>query len=150
MLLWKLIYNFAFHPLRRYPGPRSSAISRVPHAYACASGQGHNRILQLHEKYGDCIRVALNELSICSPEVWKEVFLDIVRTLLVRCPDVVFITRRQRTAFLVHPKKSTLSSVEFLQVVSPIKPCQIKSRSCSDLLIYCEHLTRDDSLDVEH
>lgn len=66
--------NCVLHPLRQYPGPWLWAISRIPYSYYCASGHGHRKILQLHEKYGDVVRVAPGELSYCSPEAWKEIF----------------------------------------------------------------------------
>ncbi|KAK1962023.1 cytochrome P450 CYP11/CYP12/CYP24/CYP27 subfamily protein [Colletotrichum sublineola] len=73
-VLWRLLYNVLLHPLHEYPGPRLWAASRIPYAFACMTGQGHRKILQLHEAYGDIVRVAPNELSYCSPEAWKEVF----------------------------------------------------------------------------
>ncbi|GJD02291.1 cytochrome P450 CYP11/CYP12/CYP24/CYP27 subfamilies [Colletotrichum higginsianum] len=73
-VIWKLSYNVLFHPLRRYPGPTFWAASRIPYALACATGQAHRKVLRLHERYGDIVRVAPDELSICSPEAWKEVF----------------------------------------------------------------------------
>lgn len=73
-LVWKVVRNSVLHPLRKYPGPLLWAISRIPYSFYCASGQGHHKILQLHERYGDVVRVAPGELSVCSPEGWKEVF----------------------------------------------------------------------------
>ncbi|OLN87487.1 Isotrichodermin C-15 hydroxylase 13 [Colletotrichum chlorophyti] len=73
-VLWRLLYNVLLHPLQKYPGPRLWAASRIPYAFTCAIGQGHRKILHLHETYGDIVRVAPNELSVCSPEAWKEVF----------------------------------------------------------------------------
>lgn len=69
-----MTYNAFFHPLRKYPGPRIWALSRIPYAYACAAGQGHKKILQLHVQYGNIVRVAPDELCFCSPEAWKEIF----------------------------------------------------------------------------
>ncbi|KAK2052110.1 cytochrome P450 CYP11/CYP12/CYP24/CYP27 subfamily protein [Colletotrichum caudatum] len=70
----KLLYNAIFHPLRKHPGPKIWAASRIPYAFACATGQGHRKILHFHKKYGEIVRIAPNELSICSPEAWKDVF----------------------------------------------------------------------------
>lgn len=49
-------------------------MSRIPYSLHCALGQGHHKVLQLHERYGDVVRVAPGELSYCSPEAWKEIF----------------------------------------------------------------------------
>ncbi|KAI6351423.1 hypothetical protein MCOR25_009942 [Pyricularia grisea] len=37
------------------------------------SGRPHERLLKLHEKYGETVRVAPNELSFINPEAWNEV-----------------------------------------------------------------------------
>lgn len=49
-------------------------MSRLPYAYFCATGQGHRKLLELHQKYGDIVRVAPDELSFTSPDAWKEIF----------------------------------------------------------------------------
>ncbi|KAF4805891.1 Trichothecene C-15 hydroxylase [Colletotrichum siamense] len=72
--LWRISYNVLLHPLRKFPGPRLWAASRIPFAVTCATGQGHRKILQLHEKYGDIVRVAPDELVFCSPDAWKEIY----------------------------------------------------------------------------
>ncbi|CAG9975461.1 unnamed protein product [Clonostachys byssicola] len=66
-------YNLLFHPLRRYPGPRLWAISRIPYARMQMSGKAHRIILQLHQIYGDVVRIAPDELSFLSPDAWNEV-----------------------------------------------------------------------------
>lgn len=60
--------------MRRYPGPKLWALSRLPYAYACATGHGHLKLLALHKKYGDIVRVAPDELSFSSPDAWKEIY----------------------------------------------------------------------------
>ncbi|KAF4910609.1 Trichothecene C-15 hydroxylase [Colletotrichum fructicola] len=72
--LWRISYNVLLHPLRKFPGPRLWAASRISFAVTCATGQGHRKILQLHEKYGDIVRVAPDELVFCSPDAWKEIY----------------------------------------------------------------------------
>ncbi|KAH0437092.1 hypothetical protein CcaCcLH18_03960 [Colletotrichum camelliae] len=72
--LWRISYNVLLHPLRKFPGPKLWASSRIPYAVTCATGQGHLKILQLHDKYGDIVRVAPDELSFCSPDAWKEIY----------------------------------------------------------------------------
>lgn len=42
--------------------------------YYCATGIGHLKILELHKRYGDVVRVAPDELLFSSSEVWKELF----------------------------------------------------------------------------
>ncbi|KAK7398545.1 hypothetical protein QQX98_012093, partial [Neonectria punicea] len=72
-LLWSAIYNLFIHPLKRFPGPKSWAISRIPYTRSYLSGRGHKNFHKLHQKYGPVVRVAPDELSFTSAEAWKEI-----------------------------------------------------------------------------
>ncbi|KAF4461041.1 cytochrome P450 [Fusarium albosuccineum] len=67
------LYNLFLHPLRNYPGPRLWAASRIPHSLAVLSGKSHQKVLQLHEQYGEVVRLAPNELSFINPDAWNAV-----------------------------------------------------------------------------
>ncbi|KAH7028980.1 cytochrome P450 monooxygenase, partial [Microdochium trichocladiopsis] len=69
---WSALYNVFFHPLRRFPGPRLSAISRIPYTRRYLSGDVTRRIRELHKTYGPIVRVAPEILSICHPDAMKE------------------------------------------------------------------------------
>ncbi|KAH7142088.1 cytochrome P450 [Dactylonectria macrodidyma] len=68
-----VIYNVFFHPLRKYPGPRLWAATRIPFAMTSTSGRSHEKVLQLHQTYGSVVRVAPDELSFNSPEAWNDI-----------------------------------------------------------------------------
>lgn len=54
-LLWSLataVYRYFFHPLRKYPGPFSNAISEIPAVAHLVGGKQHAYIKELHDKYG--------------------------------------------------------------------------------------------------
>ncbi|OBR06538.1 Cytochrome P450 monooxygenase [Colletotrichum higginsianum IMI 349063] len=68
-----VIYNLFFHPLRRYPGPKLWAATPLPAAFNVLRGTPHLKILELHKRYGDIVRVGPNELALSHAEVWKEV-----------------------------------------------------------------------------
>ena len=36
------------------------------------SGNGHKQMLELHQKYGDAVRIAPNQVSLLDPKAWKE------------------------------------------------------------------------------
>ncbi|KAH7013966.1 cytochrome P450 [Ilyonectria destructans] len=72
-LLWSAIYNLFIHPLKRFPGPKSWAISRIPYTKSYLSGSAHKNFHKLHQKYGPIVRVAPDELSFTSAEAWKEI-----------------------------------------------------------------------------
>ncbi|CAK7200233.1 hypothetical protein SEUCBS139899_002924 [Sporothrix eucalyptigena] len=67
------IYNLFFHPLRHFPGPKLWAISKVPYARVYTSGTGHLKILELHKKYGDIVRIGPSSLSLSYPAAWNDV-----------------------------------------------------------------------------
>ncbi|KAK7224826.1 hypothetical protein V2G26_012829 [Clonostachys chloroleuca] len=67
------IYNVFFHPLRQFPGPKLWAISALPTALNIARGSPHKKILELHKKYGDVVRVGPNELAFAHDDAWKEI-----------------------------------------------------------------------------
>lgn len=65
------IYNIFFHPLRHYPGPLLAKANRLNWTYHSWNGDIVKRITQLHEKYGEVVRVAPNELSYISAQAWQ-------------------------------------------------------------------------------
>ncbi|CEL04917.1 hypothetical protein ASPCAL06041 [Aspergillus calidoustus] len=72
-LLTNAIYNIYFHPLRRFPGPVSHAISRIPYFYRACSGTLPFDMLSLHTRYGDIVRIAPDELAFSHPDAWKDI-----------------------------------------------------------------------------
>jgi cytochrome P450 len=68
------VFNAFFHPLRKFPGPKLWAASRIPWCYYQYQGQLHYRLLQLHIKYGQTVRVAPNELSYAEDSAWKTIY----------------------------------------------------------------------------
>ncbi|ROV94286.1 hypothetical protein VMCG_08645 [Cytospora schulzeri] len=67
-----IIYNLFLSPLSKIPGPKLWAISQFPYSYLMVSGEGHKRMQKLHEKYGDVVRVAPNQVAFLDPRAWKE------------------------------------------------------------------------------
>ncbi|EMD31227.1 hypothetical protein CERSUDRAFT_60323, partial [Gelatoporia subvermispora B] len=58
-----------FHPLARFPGPLSHKISRLSLTSIALSCREHVHIHELHEHYGDVVRIGPNEVSIRDPSV---------------------------------------------------------------------------------
>lgn len=63
-----------FHPLSGYPGPKLYAASAIPYSYHILRGQLPFKILELHKKYGDTVRISPWELSYTSPQAWQEIY----------------------------------------------------------------------------
>ncbi|KAF6829319.1 trichothecene c-15 hydroxylase [Colletotrichum musicola] len=68
-----VVYNLFFHPLRRFPGPKLWAASPLPAARNVLRGTSHYKILELHKRYGDIVRVGPNELAFAHADAWKDV-----------------------------------------------------------------------------
>ncbi|KAF5511195.1 Trichothecene C-15 hydroxylase [Colletotrichum siamense] len=68
-----VVYNLFFHPLRRFPGPKLWAATPLPAALSVLRGLSHVKILELHKRYGDIVRVGPNELAFAHSDVWKDV-----------------------------------------------------------------------------
>lgn len=67
------LYYLILHPLRRYPGPKLWAITRLPLSYYQFRGDYHVKLLELHNTYGEVVRTAPNQVSFVKPEAWKEI-----------------------------------------------------------------------------
>lgn len=46
-----------WHPLAKYPGPLPSKISRIWHTVIACKGKQYIYLANLHEKYGDIVRI---------------------------------------------------------------------------------------------
>ncbi|KAM0542556.1 hypothetical protein ACHAPJ_012727 [Fusarium lateritium] len=71
-LLFSIVYNLFFNPLRKFPGPTLWAISVIPYVNMCLSGKSHRTILQLHQRYGPIVRIGPNDLSLNHPDGMKD------------------------------------------------------------------------------
>jgi len=73
-LLLMILYNVTLHPLRKYPGPKLWAATRIPYALMIIRGDPHKTILNLHQRYdADIVRISPNELSFQHPDAWKDI-----------------------------------------------------------------------------
>ena len=82
LIFFTLVYRLSpLHPLAKYPGPAIAKTSKWWAAYISAKGDSHRYYKQLHDRYGDVVRIGQhqsppfvmstdppsgpNELSIC-------------------------------------------------------------------------------------
>ncbi|KAF4628703.1 hypothetical protein G7Y89_g9455 [Cudoniella acicularis] len=68
------IYNIYFHPLAGIPGPKLWCATRSRNLLSLLTGTLSKEIRQLHEEYGDVIRVAPDEVSFARTEAWHEIY----------------------------------------------------------------------------
>ncbi|KAF8849213.1 cytochrome P450 [Acephala macrosclerotiorum] len=79
LIVTKGLYNLFLHPLRSYPGPWYTRISRFWYSYRFLRGTLSFDIKALHDKYGDVVRVAPDELSYANGDAWETIYGRIAR-----------------------------------------------------------------------
>ncbi|KIW01823.1 uncharacterized protein PV09_06675 [Verruconis gallopava] len=70
----RLFYNAFFHPLAKYPGPKSWGASELPSILSSVKGNIAWDVAALHEKYGSVVRIAPNELSYNTAQAWSDIY----------------------------------------------------------------------------
>ncbi|KAJ5937255.1 hypothetical protein N7454_004910 [Penicillium verhagenii] len=68
------VYALYLHPLSRYPGPTLAALSPIFHLLWDIQGKQHSVIKDLHDKYGDVVRISPNALVYRDPAAWKDIY----------------------------------------------------------------------------
>ena len=61
------IYRIFFHPLKKFPGPFSVKITGLWFSARLMRLDAHKKVLALHRKYGDFVRVGSSDISITHP-----------------------------------------------------------------------------------
>ncbi|PHH64775.1 hypothetical protein CDD81_4037 [Ophiocordyceps australis] len=61
-------YRLGFHGLRKFPGPRAAAVSKLWHSWQCRGGKNYLVLDKLRSEYGDFVRTGPNEVTIFDPE----------------------------------------------------------------------------------
>ena len=67
-------YLVYFHPLASIPGPKLWAVSRLPYINSIFKGTYVHDLRKLHEKYGEAVRTAPDEVSFATPQAWPDIF----------------------------------------------------------------------------
>ncbi|KAL8305525.1 hypothetical protein RB601_009476 [Gaeumannomyces tritici] len=70
---YTFIYNVYFHPLAGFPGPALYGGFECVKVYQQVTGRINERLHELHEAYGDVVRVAPWELSYTSAGAWHDI-----------------------------------------------------------------------------
>ncbi|KAJ5928246.1 hypothetical protein N7466_007202 [Penicillium verhagenii] len=70
----RLTWRLFFHPLSKFPGPRLAAISNLPYIKWSLTGELHLKIKELHDHYGDVIRIRPNALTYRDAQAWTDIY----------------------------------------------------------------------------
>src|ERR1700761_6388436 len=68
-----MIYNVFFHPLRSYPGPLLWRATRLPYDYHRFRGTLNFKIREMHNKYGEIVRVSPSDLTFASTQAVHDI-----------------------------------------------------------------------------
>ncbi|EKG16098.1 Cytochrome P450 [Macrophomina phaseolina MS6] len=68
------VYNVYFHPLRRFPGPKLAAASKLPFVVNRCRGLQARWTKSCHDKYGPVVRLAPDQLSFTSVDAWRDIY----------------------------------------------------------------------------
>ncbi|KAF7870469.1 hypothetical protein EAF04_004213 [Stromatinia cepivora] len=68
------IHTLYIHPLSPLPGPLLWKTSRIPYIHSLLTGNLVISIRKHHERYGDIVRTAPNEVSFAREEAWHDIF----------------------------------------------------------------------------
>jgi hypothetical protein len=67
------IYRVCFHPLRGFPGPKTSAFTRIPHLFTIIRGVPLSYVKNFHLLYGEVVRISPDELSFDDPQALRDI-----------------------------------------------------------------------------
>ncbi|KAI9733534.1 MAG: hypothetical protein M1834_003134 [Cirrosporium novae-zelandiae] len=73
-LLAVVVYNVYFHPLSKFPGPIWWGATPIPYVWYQITGRLPFVYEQLHERYGDVVRVLPYKLSFRTPAAWRDIY----------------------------------------------------------------------------
>ena len=65
------VYNLAFHPLSKYPGPKIRAAFQWPLLWDMYCGNDVRNTKRFHDKYGHVVRIAPSHLSYSNSQAWE-------------------------------------------------------------------------------
>ncbi|KAJ5181654.1 hypothetical protein N7449_011801 [Penicillium cf. viridicatum] len=69
-----VFYQSFISPLAIFPGPFAAKFSKSWRAYHTTSGLWHRKLVALHRKYGNVVRIAPNELSVGDPNAFRAIY----------------------------------------------------------------------------
>ncbi|KAJ5818157.1 hypothetical protein N7474_003748 [Penicillium riverlandense] len=72
--VYSITYQLCWSPLRRFPGPKVWAISRIPSQLSVLRGHTHLDITALHHRYGPVVRISPNELAFNTTQAFRDIY----------------------------------------------------------------------------
>ncbi|TGO14621.1 hypothetical protein BTUL_0050g00160 [Botrytis tulipae] len=120
------IYNLFFHPLKSFPGPKLWAASRIPLSYWKFKGVLPYKMKELHDQYGDAVRVAPNYLDYDSSVAWEDIY--------------GFVKENHKKNFPKNLTERASTVANQVQHIRRRKPSKISSPSITHILRQSPHI----------
>lgn len=60
--------------MRNFPGPKLAAASKIPFCLNRCRGLQNKWAKEMHDKYGEVVRLAPDQISFTSVEAWKDIY----------------------------------------------------------------------------
>lgn len=77
-ILFTIIYNLFFHPLRNIPGPLLHRASIIPWSIQILRGTQMFETQKMHDRYGPIVRLSPNHVAFTDPRAWKGIYGSLV------------------------------------------------------------------------
>jgi len=68
------VYRVFFHPLSHIPGPFFAKLTHLWQTKSYFTGNWHNDVLRIHEKYGPVVRISPDEISFVDGDALKRLY----------------------------------------------------------------------------
>ncbi|KAI0114775.1 cytochrome P450 [Daldinia grandis] len=69
-----IFYRLFLDPLRSIPGPFLWRLTNLPRVYHIMKGDIHDKVRELHGKYGPVLRLTPYEVVFNDPQAWKDIY----------------------------------------------------------------------------
>ncbi|KAK2594670.1 hypothetical protein QQS21_007646 [Conoideocrella luteorostrata] len=69
-----IVRNIYFHPLSKFSGPKLWPASYVPYIKGLLTGTLIKDHAEIHDKYGEAVRVGPNDISFATVETWRDIY----------------------------------------------------------------------------
>lgn len=73
-ILWTAFYNLYLHPLRKFPGPKLWIAFPILRSFSMIKGELDYITKDLHDTYGDVVRINASDLSFINAQAWKDIY----------------------------------------------------------------------------
>ncbi|KAI1078319.1 isotrichodermin C-15 hydroxylase [Whalleya microplaca] len=115
----RAVYNVAFHPLRKFPGPRLRAATRLPYTISKLRGDPTQRVKLLHDKYGHVVRIAPDVLSFTNSQAWTDIYGPKQSAMRGNIPKDPMFYRQQPNSAANIPAANDADHRRLRRVVAP-------------------------------